>query len=112
MCRGSNGWGRMRRDSNLAELGITAAEFEEFTAGTAKRPRRDDNAAGDLAGASLAMGMDVDPAVAGAGARSGNARPRNGAAANILCLPHRHADHLQYGVHQDGWRRVLTCCKG
>ena len=77
----------MRRDSNLAELGITAAEFEEFNAATAKRPRREDAAAGDLAGASLAMGMDVDPAVAAAGARTGTARPRNGEAASDCNVP-------------------------
>ena len=32
--RGANGWGRMRRDSNLAELGITEEEVEEYSAAT------------------------------------------------------------------------------
>lgn len=82
--RGSNGWGRMRRDNNLAELGITEEEFQEYNASTANRPGRDDNATADLAGASLAMGMDVDPALAGAKAGN-NARPRNGKG-----LPHCH----------------------
>ena len=94
-CRGANGWGRARRDSSLAELGITEEEFEEYSAATAKRPRRaaGDSAGGDLAGgASLAMGMDVEqPAPA-------QPRPLPGAALlvapSILLFGRRSAEPL------------------
>jgi hypothetical protein len=59
--RPGNGWPRIRRD-NLAELGITEEEFEEYAS---KKPRRAaDESVSELGINSLAMGMDVEPSAA------------------------------------------------
>lgn len=71
----------MRRD-NLAELGITEEEFQEYAS---KKPRRSgDDGISELGVSSLAMGMDLDPS-RGSKQRQSGSKPR---ASEQPLLPH------------------------